>query len=91
MLSGELTLPGLVHDHCAAFHPLGVASPYLATLDLARHGLRWRWPQIDLAHPLDDGRAGVIARGWAASDASSARTPTAGAGSSAPPCGTSTT
>ena len=33
-----------------------VGSPYLSTLGLERHGLRWRWPEIDCAHPLDDGR-----------------------------------
>ena len=25
--SSELTLPGLLHDDCSAFHPMGVASP----------------------------------------------------------------
>jgi len=60
--TSELTVPGVLHDDCAAFHPTGVASPYLASLDLERHGLRWLWPEIDLAHPLDDGRAGVAAR-----------------------------
>jgi phytoene dehydrogenase-like protein len=60
--TSELTLPGLLHDDCAAFHPTGVASPYLASLGLERHGLAWLWPEIDLAHPLDDGRAGVAAR-----------------------------
>ena len=60
--TSERTLPGLLHDDCAAFHPTGVASPYLASLDLGRHGLEWLWPEIDLAHPLDDGRAGVAAR-----------------------------
>ncbi|MEU4314020.1 NAD(P)/FAD-dependent oxidoreductase [Nocardia sp. NPDC024068] len=60
--SSELTLPGLVHDDCAAFHPTGVASPFFASLGLERHGLRWLWPEIDLAHPLDDGRAGLAAR-----------------------------
>ncbi|MGW0179098.1 phytoene desaturase family protein [Nocardia sp. NPDC003345] len=60
--SSELTVPGLVHDDCAAFHPTGVASPFFASLGLERHGLRWLWPEIDLAHPLDDGRAGVAAR-----------------------------
>ncbi|HEY1116802.1 MAG TPA: FAD-dependent oxidoreductase, partial [Acidimicrobiales bacterium] len=58
----QLTVPGLVHDVCAGFHPTGVASPFFASLDLERHGLRWLWPEIDLAHPLDDGRAGVAAR-----------------------------
>lgn len=56
------TLPGLLHDDCAAFHPTGVASPYLASLNLERHGLKWLWPEVDLAHPLDDGRAGLAGR-----------------------------
>ncbi|MCX6405319.1 MAG: NAD(P)/FAD-dependent oxidoreductase [Propionibacteriales bacterium] len=60
--TSELTVPGLLHDECSAFHPMGVASPFLASLDLERHGLRWLWPEIDLAHPLDDGRAGVVSR-----------------------------
>jgi phytoene dehydrogenase-like protein len=66
--TSELTLPGLLHDDCAAFHPTGVASPYLASLDLARHGLRWLWPEVDLAHPLDDGRAGLAARDLSITD-----------------------
>ncbi|HWJ81676.1 MAG TPA: NAD(P)/FAD-dependent oxidoreductase [Nocardioides sp.] len=60
--TSERTVTGVLHDDCAAFHPTGVASPYLASLGLERHGLRWLWPEIDLAHPLDDGRAGVAAR-----------------------------
>ncbi|TQL67828.1 phytoene dehydrogenase-like protein [Nocardioides albertanoniae] len=60
--SSERTVPGVLHDDCAAFHPTGVASPFFASLGLERHGLRWLWPEIDLAHPLDDGRAGVAAR-----------------------------
>jgi phytoene dehydrogenase-like protein len=58
----ELTVPGLLHDVCSAVHPLAVGSPFLQTLDLARHGLEWCWPDVDLAHPLDDGRAGVLVR-----------------------------
>lgn len=53
----ELTVPGLVHDVCSAVHPLAVLSPFLSSLPLDRHGLAWRWPEIDLAHPLDGGRA----------------------------------
>ncbi|MGC4934504.1 phytoene desaturase family protein [Gordonia sp. DT30] len=68
--TGELTVPGLLHDECAAFHPTGVASPYLASLDLERYGLRWLWPEIDLAHPLDDGRAGLAGRDRALTPAS---------------------
>jgi phytoene dehydrogenase-like protein len=60
--TSELTLPGVLHDDCAAFHPTGVISPFLASLGLERHGLEWLWPEIDLAHPLDDGRAGVLSR-----------------------------
>lgn len=67
--TSELTLPGLLHDDCAAFHPTGVASPFLASLGLERHGLRWLWPEVELAHPLDDGRAGVATRDLAASAA----------------------
>jgi len=60
--TSELTLPGVRHDDCAAFHPTGVVSPYLRTLGLDRFGLEWLWPEIDLAHPLDDGRAGLLSR-----------------------------
>ncbi|MGW7259116.1 phytoene desaturase family protein [Streptomyces sp. NPDC054834] len=60
--SGELTLPGLLHDHCSAVHPLGVGSPFLRTLGLERYGVDWAWPEVDLAHPLDGGRAGVLLR-----------------------------
>jgi len=67
--SSELTLPGLLHDDCAAFHPTGVASPCFASLGLERHGLRWLWPEVELAHPLDDGRAGIATRDLAASAA----------------------
>jgi phytoene dehydrogenase-like protein len=58
----ELTVPGLLHDLCSAIHPLGIGSPYLSSLPLAEHGLVWRWPEVDLAHPLDDGTAGVMLR-----------------------------
>jgi phytoene dehydrogenase-like protein len=60
--TSELTVPGVLHDHCSAFHPMGVGSPYLRTLGLDRHGLRWRWPEIDCAHPLDSGEAGLLYR-----------------------------
>ncbi len=60
--SHELTLPGLIHDDCSAFHPTGAASPFLRTLRLEEHGLTWLWPEIDLAHPLDGGRAAVLWR-----------------------------
>lgn len=55
--SAELTLPGFVHDTCAAIHALAPASPFFKTLPLEDHGLEWVHPPIDLAHPLDDGTA----------------------------------
>jgi phytoene dehydrogenase-like protein len=64
--TSELTLPGLLHDHCSAVHPLGVGSPFLRTLGLERYGVEWAWPEVDLAHPLDGGRAGVLVRSMAA-------------------------
>ena len=60
--SAELTLPGYVHDVCAAVHALGVSSPAMSLETLGDHGLRWVWPEIPLAHPLDGGRAGVLHR-----------------------------
>ena len=39
--TAELTLPGFHHDVCSAAHPLGILSPYFATLPLADHGLTW--------------------------------------------------
>ena len=60
--TSELTVPGLLHDDCSATHPMAAGSPFLNSIDLAKHGLEWRWPEIDLAHPLDDGTAGVLVR-----------------------------
>jgi phytoene dehydrogenase-like protein len=60
--TSELTVPGVLHDHCSAVHPMGAASPVFASLGLEAHGLEWCWPEVDLAHPLDDGTAGVMVR-----------------------------
>ncbi len=60
--SAELTLPGVVHDVCSAIHPLGRSSPLFRELDLERHGLSWIEPPIQIAHPLDDGRAALVYR-----------------------------
>ncbi len=53
--TSELTLPGLLHDDCSGVHSMAVGSPALNELDLDRHGLQWAWPEVDLAHPLEDG------------------------------------
>lgn len=60
--SGELNVPGVLHDICSATHPTAVASPFFRSLDLERHGLQWLWPEVDAVHPLDGGRAGVLFR-----------------------------
>ncbi|MFC9327442.1 phytoene desaturase family protein [Kitasatospora sp. NPDC057015] len=60
--TSELTLPGLLHDHCSAVHPLGVGSPFLRSVGLEDYGVEWLWPELDLAHPLDAAPAGVLTR-----------------------------
>lgn len=60
--SGELSEPGVLFDHCSSAHPTGVVSPAFAALGLERHGLRWRGADVELAHPLDTGDAGVLLR-----------------------------
>lgn len=60
--SGELTLPGFTHDICSAVHPMGVSSPFFSALPLDEFGLEWVHPTVPLAHPLDDGSAGVLYR-----------------------------
>ena len=71
--SGELTRPGFVHDICSAVHPMALISPAFSPLDLDAHGVKWVFPEVQLAHPLDGGRAALLLRsverygraGWA--------------------------
>jgi phytoene dehydrogenase-like protein len=58
--TSEAIIPGLLHDHCSAIHPMAVGSQFLNSLGLDRYGLSWRLPEIDCVHPLDDGSAGVL-------------------------------
>jgi phytoene dehydrogenase-like protein len=62
MQSSALTLPGFVHDICSSIHPLGIASPFFRSLDLASYGLQWIQPPVPLAHPLDDGTSVLLRR-----------------------------
>ncbi|MEV4009945.1 NAD(P)/FAD-dependent oxidoreductase [Nonomuraea angiospora] len=55
--SGELTLPGRVHDLCATVMAMAVASPALRALDLP--GVEFAHPPVPVAHPLD-GRPAVL-------------------------------
>ncbi|EHR50692.1 phytoene dehydrogenase-like oxidoreductase [Saccharomonospora marina XMU15] len=67
--TSELTLPGLLHDECSGFHPLAVDTPFARRFDLSRHGLRWRWPEVQYSHPLDGGGG---AAAWRSPDATAA-------------------
>jgi phytoene dehydrogenase-like protein len=58
----EAIVPGLRHDECSAVHPMAVGSAALRSLELERHGLSWRLPEIDCVHPLDDGTAAALHR-----------------------------
>src|SRR5919202_5818105 len=60
--SAQLTLPGFVHDVCSSVHPLAAVSPFLRSLPLDERGAAWVHPDAPLAHPLDDGTAGVLER-----------------------------
>jgi phytoene dehydrogenase-like protein len=60
--TSELTLPGLLHDDCSAAHPLAVDTPFARQFDLAAHGLTWRWPKVQYAHPLAGGRGAAAHR-----------------------------
>jgi phytoene dehydrogenase-like protein len=59
--SGQLTLPGFVHDRFSSFYPLAAASPAIRSLELERHGLRWRRHPLPVAHPRRDGSVAYIA------------------------------
>jgi phytoene dehydrogenase-like protein len=62
MRTEALTLPGFLHDVCSAIHPLGMGSPFFRRLPLDKFGLEWIQPDLALAHPLDDGSAGLMAK-----------------------------
>lgn len=61
--SGELTLPGFVHDLGSAVHPMALSSPFFSALPLTKYGLTWIQPPVPLAHPLDDGTAVLLEKG----------------------------
>jgi phytoene dehydrogenase-like protein len=77
--SVECTLPGFIHDHCAGFNPMTVASPAMRELDLEAEGLRWVNPDAVMAHPFADGAAIALHRSLEAT-VDSLETVQAGAG-----------
>lgn len=60
--TAELTLPGFLHDVCAAVVPMAATSPFLSTLPLEKYGLKYLYPTIEAAHPFDNGSAAVLKR-----------------------------
>jgi phytoene dehydrogenase-like protein len=60
--SAELTLPGFVHDVCAAVLPLSLNSPFFASLPLNQYGVEWIHSPVPLAHPLDHGKTALVHR-----------------------------
>lgn len=62
MRTRELTLPGYLHDVCSAVHPMAVSSPFFTTVPLEKFGVEFIYPEIDAAHPFDDGKAATLQR-----------------------------
>ncbi len=60
--TSELLEPGTLHDVCSAIHPLAVASAAFRELSLQDQGVLWLYPDVEVAHVLDGGRAGVLRR-----------------------------
>jgi phytoene dehydrogenase-like protein len=58
--TSQLTLPGFQHDICSAIHPMAVSSPVFRSFPLHEHGLKWIFPPLAVAHPLDDGSAAML-------------------------------
>jgi phytoene dehydrogenase-like protein len=58
--SGELTLPGFIHDLCSTSYGLAAGSPFFRTLPLEAQGLGWVHAEVPLAHPFDDGDAVLL-------------------------------
>ena len=62
MRSHEQLRSGVIHDMCSAVHPFTSVSPFFTNVDLRRYGLRFALPEVDLAHPVDEDRIGVLYR-----------------------------
>ena len=58
--TSEYLVPGMLHDHCSAAHPLALASSVFRELRLP--GITWQRAEVDCAHPLDDGTAGSFSQ-----------------------------
>src|SRR5437763_10187794 len=52
--SGEFVQAGFVHDHCAGFMPVALASPAMRAMRLGDYGVSWITPEAVVAHPFPD-------------------------------------
>lgn len=52
----------VVHDLCAAVHPMAPASRFFRAFDLPARGVRLHVPDVPYAHPLPGGRAALAHR-----------------------------
>lgn len=59
--SDERTLPGFVHDACAAIFPVTIASPFFQKQRIER-SVEFVHSPAALAHPFDDGSAALLLR-----------------------------
>lgn len=59
--TAELTLPGFRHDLGSAVHPLALQSPFFRAFRLEER-IDLVLPEVQYAHPLDGGRAGIAFR-----------------------------
>jgi phytoene dehydrogenase-like protein len=62
MRTEQLTMPGYQHDVCSAVLPMAVISPFFSSLPLHEFGLEYLYPEVDAAHPFDDGTAAILTR-----------------------------
>ena len=55
--TGEITLPGFLHDLGSSVYPMAIASPFYRSLPA---DIPWIEPAAPCAHPLDDGTAVLL-------------------------------
>jgi phytoene dehydrogenase-like protein len=67
--TAEVTLPGFLHDICSAVYPMGVLSPAFRELGLEQLGVRFVWPDVELAHPLPETEPALLMRSIEATSA----------------------
>ncbi|MDJ1370782.1 phytoene desaturase family protein [Gulosibacter molinativorax] len=59
--TGEVVMPGVVHDICSAIHPMALASEFFQRFELTKR-VEFVVPEASYAHPLDGGPAAVAYR-----------------------------